>query len=507
MSRHIKGKYKTFEYFIVLVIVLAIQLISICAMNAAIKKRVLDGVEARYHAVDKAFGKTVIGVEDDEAVVESFYGSDDSVYVAVTDTEGNVIVSYSGKDVSIGAPNILQYLSTAKSSDLTDVQMKDIFKNGTSGRFVFYGGNQSKVLIYTNDKELDGHTVVRIMPKRVFNANKDGYGASVNHATVIIVFLDVVIFLIAFFFFRFAAGLESSNARNSLIAEDNDLISFTYHPSIASFEVTGAVEKAFGEEIGKRSHIDWNTLSRLIHPDDQALLRNISKAIKTKDSKYTSEFRIVDKDGNYHWYRINGKSIQAGNDVTKFVGTIQNSDDQITHENMLKNKAEHDLLTGLLNKITMEELVNEAINSSGHSVYAFYIVDLDNFKAVNDNLGHAVGDKVLTDVASKLQLVFNEADYIGRLGGDEFSVLLVIPSMMTSQADKLIKEKATLLNDIMRAEYGDENITINVSASIGIAVYPEEGGDFHTLYQHADKALYHSKEHGKNQYTFYKDVM
>lgn len=506
MKKKRETKNNIGRLYLAVSIVIAIALLfAVFAIANIVNDRSAEIAESNLHALDEMFAEYCRDM-DSEGKVSIDFARDENGYVAYIDAEGNVINSCNGEATSFNVNNIFRYLATARISNLSCDEACKLITGGENGKFEFYMSSQTKVLLYTYVGSDDAF-VIRMIPRKSLENSQNIMGSDFNYILLIEVIAIVLLILMVYQFTVYTRRVEESNARHDLMAADNDLVSFTYHSSIASFEVTGAVEKSFGAEIAKRGQIDWNNLSKRLHPDDQSLLRNISKAIKDGESKYTTEFRMIDEKGEYHWYRLNGKSIYGTNgDVTKFVGTIQNSDDQISHENMLKDKAEHDLLTGLLNKITIQETVDRVVKATSHSVYAFYIIDLDNFKAVNDNLGHATGDKVLTDVASKLQLVFNEADYIGRLGGDEFAVLLVIPSVMTSQASKLISEKAKQLNEIMRAEYGDSTISINVSASIGISIYPEDGSDFQTLYQHADRALYHSKENGKNQFSFYTDV-
>lgn len=501
-----RGKSRVRFYFRCLVSLLLLQVIVIVAMNFAVKGKIESIVEAQYHRIDSVYAAQYKDSSANSEFGRVSFISDEDCYLAVIDSDGNILEHCIGGGTSVMLTNVYRLLKGARILHGNYDYAVSSMQNFESGRVEFYSANQSKILIYTPVEDGE-HQVVRIIPKKIFDNIRNEYASTVSFAFWIIILVAFCIFIVIHYLSNYALEIETNNARQEIIAADNNLISFTYHMSIASFEMTGAVNKIFGEEIGKRSQIDWSTLSQLLHPEDQGLVRNMSKAIKDGSTKYTTEFRMKDPNGDYHWYRLNGKSVQdKDGDSNRFVGTIQHSDDQITHENMLKEKAEHDLLTGLLNKVTIEESVNAAIKETSHNSYAFYIIDLDNFKAVNDNLGHAVGDKVLTDVASKLQLIFNEADYIGRLGGDEFAVLLVIPSMMVSQADKLIREKAILLNEMLRAEYTGETISIPVSASIGIASYPDDGIDFQELYRNADKALYYSKEHGKNQFTFYRSL-
>lgn len=174
----------------------------------------------------------------------------------------------------------------------------------------------------------------------------------------------------------------------------------------------------------------------------------------------------------------------------------------------LDNKASSDRLTGILNKLAFEELSGSCITNSLESEHkALMIFDLDNFKAVNDNLGHAVGDRLLADTGGILREVFSEDDYLGRIGGDEFCVLV---NTRFDSKDELRDEIAKKCVEVEVRLHSCEVLAesdISVSASIGIALFPENGGDFKTLYNACDKALYRSKNRGKNRYTFYTEDM
>ena len=162
-------------------------------------------------------------------------------------------------------------------------------------------------------------------------------------------------------------------------------------------------------------------------------------------------------------------------------------------------ESELDKLTELFNKKTMENLCKMKLktfneNNSANIFMAFYIIDLDHFKEVNDMLGHQFGDKVLVEFANGLKKIFRPNDCIGRFGGDEFVVIVdSLPNM------EVVLRKA---EQIRQVAY---NLTIDgrskfVTASIGIAIAPQNGRDYDSLFAAADKAVYHVKNHGKNNY-------
>lgn len=164
-----------------------------------------------------------------------------------------------------------------------------------------------------------------------------------------------------------------------------------------------------------------------------------------------------------------------------------------------------DLLTGLYNKKTYEDIVSETIaNSSDADRYCMLILDLDNFKGINDNLGHAVGDKVLAEVGNILRKQYRSGAYIGRVGGDEFSVMLEIPKKL-SDTSEFVKTKCAKLCDAFRNNYADSEKKYKVSVSIGAASFPSDAQSFQTLYANADKALYVSKNSGKDTFSIYSE--
>jgi diguanylate cyclase (GGDEF)-like protein len=168
----------------------------------------------------------------------------------------------------------------------------------------------------------------------------------------------------------------------------------------------------------------------------------------------------------------------------------------------LDEQAHIDRLTGILNKISFEEYTKSCLEHELPTVpHVLILVDLDNFKGVNDTLGHAYGDKVLANVGRILMETFSESDYLGRIGGDEFCVLMNTPAPKGRSYREFIEEKCQALCEQFHNNYTGDDGKYKVSASIGAACFPECGRDFAELYAMADKALYSSKERGKDTYT------
>lgn len=158
----------------------------------------------------------------------------------------------------------------------------------------------------------------------------------------------------------------------------------------------------------------------------------------------------------------------------------------------------HDSLTGLKNRAAFDDIIEEALSKNKGST-ALIMVDLDNFKLVNDDLGHDMGDELLKNAASSMRSVIGREDYAFRLGGDEFALILV--SANKQQAETTVQLLLAAITASAAQTMPDLGPTVTVS--IGVALAPEHGIHPEDLYKKADIALYASKQKGKNQYQFY----
>lgn len=243
-----------------------------------------------------------------------------------------------------------------------------------------------------------------------------------------------------------------------------------------------------------------------VHKDDASVRGRIHSFYDSGEKEFMAEVRIRNADGEYSWYRITGSLIRDNyHKINRnFIGKIVSADQQIAKEKNLVERSENDLLTGVLNKKTMEEKVIESFkNIHGSHHYVFFMVDLDNFKNVNDKLGHIVGDKAIVDTAECLRKVFTSNAHIGRLGGDEFAVCAFYDAFDEESLYRFIKDKAEKICEANRRTYENGGTEVHISSSVGIAVAPDFAQDFETIYKMADSALYRSKNGGKNCYNIY----
>lgn len=186
--------------------------------------------------------------------------------------------------------------------------------------------------------------------------------------------------------------------------------------------------------------------------------------------------------------------------VTNYVAVFSNVANLLELKNELEHHAYHDALTGLPNRILLYDRLKQAILRSdrNHKPLAICYLDLDGFKKVNDTLGHSAGDELLKEVAHRFSKLLRANDTVARLGGDEFVILF--GDLTDSEDYKLLLDRVLQhINEPIFID-GDE---ANVSASIGVTLYPLDKNSADELLEHADVAMYHAKQSGKSQYQLY----
>ncbi|MEG0766911.1 MAG: diguanylate cyclase, partial [Clostridia bacterium] len=179
---------------------------------------------------------------------------------------------------------------------------------------------------------------------------------------------------------------------------------------------------------------------------------------------------------------------------------FQDIDESKRREIALIERSERDTLTKAFNREAFMRRVDESIKRSGETdVHAFFMLDVDGFKTVNDLYGHGVGDETLTDIVRHMYSILRKEDLVGRMGGDEFAVFLKDASY-----DSIIEKRAQQICALMHRRIKEDT---EISGSVGIAQFPRDGRSFVQLYHNADIALYAAKENGKNNYQFFQSNM
>lgn len=242
-------------------------------------------------------------------------------------------------------------------------------------------------------------------------------------------------------------------------------------------------------------HEIWTSL---LHKDDVTTsTESLNDCLQKRIGTYQSEHRLLAKDQSYKWILTRGMVVEWDHDGTakRMVGTHTDISSRKQSEELIWRQANYDSLTGLPNRRMFFDRLAEEIKraSRANSTFALMYIDLDGFKAINDNLGHQFGDDLLKEFARRVGQCMRESDTFARLGGDEFTVVLSdveSNSAIATIADKILQT--------ISVPYQLESNEVLISASIGISVYPRNGKDGDTLISRADTAMYDAKAKGKH---------
>jgi len=240
-------------------------------------------------------------------------------------------------------------------------------------------------------------------------------------------------------------------------------------------------------------------MAELVHPDDiDAVRTTLREHIDGVTPDYATVHRIRMRDGSWRWIEARGTVTERGerNEPLRMIGTFSNIDARKQEEERMRRMAHEDPLTKLPNRVLLDDRMHQAIlvaARDGHKVGLIYF-DLDKFKPVNDTHGHAVGDRLLCMVAERVRGVLRESDTLARVGGDEFAVLL--PRCAQAQDTERV---AIAILACLEQPFIDGPRELNISGSIGYAMYPDCGDDGEALLHCADLAMYDAKAHGRNR--------
>lgn len=297
------------------------------------------------------------------------------------------------------------------------------------------------------------------------------------------------------------AHLRKVMERHRLVLQQTDDVIFEWDLPRHTLEMSENFEKLFGYPIRTVSvQNDGSTWLNKIHPEDIPVIQNEIQKMYDGLTYLEAEVRILKKDGNYLWCRIRGTAQQEENgQLSRVVGVIANIDISKKSMEVLQDQANHDMLTRLLNKTSSQTQIDDFLrHSPTDKRSALIILDLDNFKQVNDRYGHMFGDTILSKSADLFRTLFRGQDIIGRFGGDEFVIFLKhIPTL------NLIRQRCSRLLKSFHEQIAQDIPECQLSCSIGISFSPDNGTTFQDLFLCADRALYQAKNYGKNCYVFY----
>lgn len=288
-----------------------------------------------------------------------------------------------------------------------------------------------------------------------------------------------------------------------LAAALDAIVTIDHHGHIVEFNP--AAERCFGY---RRQAVLGQMLDELLIPPAQRA------AHQTGLSRYLAsrQAAILDRRIEVKALHSSGNEIDVelavvlipGTEPPLFAGFMRDVTERRRNERRIQYLATRDTLTGLPNRTLLADRLQQALATAqrDQSKLAVLFLDLDRFKTINDSLGHAIGDALLQETAQRLLACLRAVDTVARQGGDEFIVLLAD----LADPDDASRIAQTILEALIPA-YWINGHEIVLSASIGIALYPDDGNEPDLLLRHADMAMYHAKERGRNTYQFFAEHM
>ncbi len=277
---------------------------------------------------------------------------------------------------------------------------------------------------------------------------------------------------------------------------DHDLI--TGHA-----EVLGETDELLKRDLIRENFPQGEIDAGMIHPDDIGILVKTEDLGKAGDT-FSVDFRMKRGDGSFFWCRCRGVVLRDENRKPyRCLYKLTDIDSQKKSEQKLMYDAQRDSLTGLYNNMTTYTLIENYLAGEGAGLgHALLVLDIDNLKEVNDSLGHKAGDRLIQSLAKVMTSSLRSTDIIGRVGGDEFVVLL-----KNIESSSNVLESLYAMKKRIKPLKVDEKTCILPMFSIGVSLYPQDGRTYDELFRHADAAMYYIKGHGKNGIKLYESAI
>ena len=408
-----------------------------------------------------------------------------NVHSVVAGEDGRVVFGSrpenEGMDlVDLGAENGI----TAEEGEL----FKTLYRENASGSY-YYDPPEGRFYVAWASVGYNGWRVVQFSQSPSVQIER---GSMLQ--TVIMLVSLVVCAILAGLTWRQRARLAEEKLRYNALAQFKDTLLFEYDCGDDSMEFTSnALETLDLENLRLERVTSEENSFPIFHPDDIESVRRVlrSAASMTPDQIEHDRTRMKKRDGEYNWYRSQYKAVFGPDgQVTRVIGTLTDISAQIDREQELRQQAQQDPLTGLYNRAGVK-LINARLESD----CVLFMLDLDDFKSVNDSYGHAAGDKLLIAVARILEETFRTDDIVARVGGDEFIAL-----MSGSDNRATAEQKGEELLERVRG-LRIEGLDITASVSVGAASAPTFGRTYETLSLAADEALYEVKNGGKGGFV------
>ncbi len=300
--------------------------------------------------------------------------------------------------------------------------------------------------------------------------------------------------------------IQAEKEKYEIVEEMSDDIIFNYDVINDVFECSAKILRGLGTRTRIEDAIENITYGDILdHRDVPQFIEALSNALSGKKTN-VFDARIINTRGDGIWHRIKFSVIYDGDNAVKFIGTISDIDKEKKEKSRLISQAETDQLTGFLNKLSASLKISETIREYPKDSGALLLLDIDDFKTLNDSYGHKEGDVFLRKFTSKLSLRFGANDILGRIGGEEF-VIYISSGGDVDKIKEKAEESAKAVLKICRSVKLENVPERDFSCSVGIAMYPSDGATYNELYERADAAMYSVKRNGKNNFSYFNSEM
>lgn len=426
-----------------------------------------------------------------------------NTYIQIVDFDGNYIRKKASTLIG-KRDNIFEGIGSLKSQ-ISVEKIKEIIQNDEQVYTEVTDG-ENREIVYFTPLKLNDWCVVSVIDFSEIRRSVDYMLNRNAYAMVLKIALAMFLLFLLFFYY--------SRQERKRIKGFNEKLLMDEEVMLIAAEKTGLVIMNYGMASNKLRFInrrlgdiefpeEAQNLSEAFmryFPNNQKLhqqLQSIFEDMKTGRGKrdFLISFAKEDK-AVYLRIQLVTEVDRSGN-IRQCIGMIED----YTEKQKIKDKADRDPLTKLYNRNSSREKIKDLQKNSELSqgiVHAYVILDIDNFKVLNDTLGHQIGDRALQDIAEILQRHFRSYDVIGRLGGDEFMVF-----MKSIPKETVSRNISSLLKKLNRT-YEKDSQSVQITASVGIALISDSKTEIQEMYRMADQALYEAKKEGKNGFKIYE---
>ena len=409
--------------------------------------------------------------------------------------DGTILASENHNRGDISTGNLFVSVKTSGITDEVVRQMEECFYRDGSDSFMFEGKGDS----YYFSWDYLGYNewyIVNFVRSPDVAIHYENILKELIYASLFLIGLTAVLGGgIVVLFLHYRRSLDFETKKYGLLAEFSDTALFEYDRRKDILEFTNNARRILMLDELRISHVMGKKIrTDLFLQEDRKVMEDMlrSRTGSWEDNIQYAELRLKSISGEYHWFGCHYKTITSDTGtVVKVVGKLADISRQRSREQELREQAMRDVLTGIYNKAG-ERLIDRMVKEKGQGL--FLMLDLNDFKSINDTMGHAAGDAILTELGRVLKGNCRENDIVARIGGDEF--VMFLPGVFDRQTGKRkIGEIQESLRTVRISTWGIRGI----KASIGAALCPEDGMDYGTLYKAADEAMYQAKEQSKNR--------